>query len=394
MKQYLRTLIISLILAFLVLAVVNYLFDPLGYFRLNDLRTSSFMKDKVWGDIRTSKALALSTVQPETLLVGTSRVGNGFNVKAPAIRRYLGQAYNLALSGGTFDEFDLYVRYAMQYHTPTTLIIGLDYGQFLLNQRKNSLTFMEEISSPQDSLGSLLHRLRYVLWSRALLEMAVMPYSHSLEGVSNVDKKANIIKKFDAYAVTKKTETSIIKRWSWKFNGSYYAQRMASLDQLLADTCAQGIQVKLFISPYHIRQLLLLKIMGLQEAFLNWKGQLNDIYEQHQKVNCPVSLMDFSRISTYTSEKFPSLENKESPPQWFWESSHYKFALGELMIKRLWEIDKDLLNFGVKLDGKVIHHEINASRDELNKYYVSHPELVRELRELVTQQTGQHLLLN
>ncbi len=389
MKRYLRSLALSFLLILLISGSVSYLLDPFGYFRLYGLRTTALLGNRVWGDDQLSKALALPWLRPDTLLLGNSRVKQGFDIDDPDIEKYIGNAYNLAIGGATLDEIDKFTRYAMSYHIPSNLIIGLDFGQFTRVNRAIIPTFMEHDTTIVGRIGGTLHRLIFALWSKNTLMtaagMSYNTYSHYLNGSRNIAAKEKTLREHGSKARSKIIEKFIATQIRHNAYSHAYKSRLDILNQVAGYACKNSIRVKLFISPPHIRQLLLLKVIGLQEQFYSWKRELTHITEQHRVDGCNIDLVDFSGIIEYTTEPFPPTGYLATSPNWYWESSHYKPALGKLIIQRLWDHNNAPHNFGTTLNSATIDREIRSSREELNQYHNSHPKLVKELQNIFAQ---------
>ncbi len=389
MILYLRTLVFSLIVILLTSAAVNYWFDPFGYFRIRGWSTSELLGDRVWGEARTVKALALPAVQVETLLAGNSRVGYGIDVGDVELKRFLGTAYNAFIPGATSDDVDAYVRFAIRNNVPERLLVGLDFGQFYLTNNAVIPSFLGPANSLVDASDSVLSQISLVLWSTSALKstrgMVARPADASLNGVGNITVIEESNREVGARASTQDVEKNIFNGWLRSGGKALYSKRLTLFGEILSEVCSKGVEVKLFISPLHVRQLLLIDSMKLHEDFLSWKRDMTDIVEQQRKAACAISLVDFSRVTSFTSESFPPLGDKKSSLEWYWESSHYKPVLGKIVIQRLWKTGGVPQGFGVDLSGEVIDLEISAARDELIQYRDSHPELVKELREVIMQ---------
>ncbi len=389
MTRYLRSLALSFFLILLISGSVSYLLDPFGYFRLNGLRTTSLLGNRVWGGDRPAKALALPWLRPKTLLLGSSRVKLGFDIDDPEIQNYIGNAYSLSITGATIDEIDKYFRYALSYYVPSNIIIGLDFGQFYIVNHASIPAFMEHDTTVMGRISGTLHRLSFALWSKnALMTAATMyskPHPTNLNGSRNFAGKEKHIREYGSKAKSQKFERSLFKQLKRDKDILIHKERIEILNQLSGYACKNSIRVKLFISPMHIRQLLLLKNIGLQEQLYSWKREVTRITEQYRADGCNIDLVDFSGISEYTTEPFPPNGYSPTSPRWYWESNHYKASLGKLIILRLWDHNNAPHNFGTSLSSATIDREITTSKKELNQYHNSHPELVKELQDNLAQ---------
>jgi hypothetical protein len=164
---------------------------------------------------------------------------------------------------------------------------------------------------------------------------------------------------------------------------SAYRQRIDSLGRLIGDACSRGVELKLFISPVHVRQILLIKAVGVLELFLQWKLDLATVVDRARRGGCKVSLIDFTRISSVTAEPFPERGDTRSSMKWYWDSSHYNPELGLLVIQTLYTVGNGATPFGHALTADNIHREVEEERSELTKYIDAHPDLLQEQEELL-----------
>jgi hypothetical protein len=100
----------------------------------------------------------------------------------------------------------------------------------------------------------------------------------------------------------------------------------------------------------------------------------------------PFPLWDFSGFTELTTEPFPPLGDKETKMRWYWESSHYKKELGDLVLDRMFdykhpdrEVPKD---FGVLLTPENIESHLAWIREGRERWAKQFPEDVREIAEL------------
>lgn len=388
MQAYFRYLIGSFLLALFVVGSVSYLFDPLGYFRIHNTRSDSLIGDRVWGDERTIKVLSLSGLRPDSLLLGTSRVMLGFDLNDPDMQQYLGNAYNLGLPGCKVDEIEKLIRYAFEFHVPNNIIIGLDLGEFVVASSVSMPGFMIHGMTYRERAFNMLRRLSFALWSEdALVGIARMGFkAHSgyLNGTGN-NVNSETLRNRGAMLQSRRLEKMTAEHLLQNNDQDLYQKSMDTLFQTLKYACANNVRVELFVTPLHIRQLLLLKTTGFQEQFYAWKRGLTNMVEQLKDNRCNIGLVDFSGISKYTTNKLPPAGDLVTSPQWYWESSHFKVSLGNLMVRRMWN-DVDVEHdFGVSLNNETIEHEITASREELIQYQKSNPQLAKELQDIVLE---------
>ena len=385
MNTYLRYFFCSLAAIFLLGGALNFALDPLGYFRNHDVHVGTFLGERVWGDDRTAQNLSIDTHRPDTLIAGNSRVKRGFAVDDRQLTERLGVILNLGLPGARFDELDRYIRIVLEDHVVRHLVIGLDLGQFLPDRE------LVGGSTPgpwldADGFPIWLKKLAVALWSKnaflASAKVMFRPYNTTLNGGANSETMLEKLEVSGHRRMTRKVEAHLARRYS-RFDTGVYVERVATLNALLADACLNNTDVRLFISPIHIRQLLLIREVGHLGLFFNWKTQLADMVSQYQKKGCRVTLTDFSTISPYTSEPFPEPGDKQHRMQWYWESSHYNHQMGRVVIDRLWNHDDSHDGFGKNLTAENIAGWLDKERNNLNALVRSQPGLVKEISDLI-----------
>ena len=142
------------------------------------------------------------------------------------------------------------------------------------------------------------------------------------------------------------------------------------------------ITVKLFISPIHARQLEAIRIMNLYPIFEQWKRDLVTILSE-EKAN--YTLWDFTGYNQWTTEAIPA--DPKQTMRWYWESSHYKIALGNKVLDRLFadyfESQQD--DFGVILTSEGIEMHLAQIRWARQAYQRNYPQEIKELKTLAQQ---------
>lgn len=386
MNSFLRCFTYSLVALLLLGAALNFTLDPLGYFRNHEMHIGDFLEGRVWGDERTAYDLSIDTYRPDLLIVGNSRVRHGFAVDDAQLLQQLGTMVNLGLPGGDVDEVDHYVRKVLENKPAIKLMAGLDLEQFLRVQDAAPSPELHGQSVTGSALPVGIQNAVSALWSgnafRASAQLLFTPHNATLNGGSNAEIMLRRINSSGHRSLARRTEARAARHYS-VVDHEVFRERMATLDALLADICLKGTTARLFISPVHIRQLLLIREVGQLNLFFSWKTQLAGMVSQHQQSGCRVTLTDFSIISRYNSEPFPELGDRRHRMQWYWESSHYNYSLGQKIIDRLWQDGAGYNEFGVDLTPANIDRLRHQEQDKISALARSQPGLVQEIRDLI-----------
>lgn len=383
MSLYLKTFLCTLIAVFMAIGLVSYVLDPFGMFRGYGLRTNYLLGERIWEDSRKVKDLSLDRLRPDTLIVGNSRVLKGFDVYDPRLLRQLGNIHNLGLSGANMDELSHYTRLAMRGQSLRTLIIGLDIGQFTEARIQDNSETAESAYLQRLYVVDMVKRFSYTLWSpqaiKAWMGVITQPHSLTIRGAPNFDEDSRTLLASGQRNITLKIEHHVANRLRTT-DWDSYVRRMHLMDALIADACMQGTVIKLFISPVHVRHLVLLNEVGLTEKSFQWKRALTEMVGRHYASGCDIVLLDFGRITAYTTEPFPNVDDRTNIMTWYWDSGHYKPALGLLVLQRLFYNASPSKEFGLSLTSASIEQSFKAERAELYQYIHDNPDVVNDVR--------------
>lgn len=385
MNTYLRVFCLAVPGLFLLGAVINYALDPLGYFRNHGWHDGTFAGNRVWADDRMVFDLSIDAYNPDTLIVGNSRVARGFALDDEQLPERLGATLKLGVRGAQFDELDRYTRRVLTGNSVRHLVIGLDLGQFLQGRDRYVRAEQQRQLESGKTFPGVPNRQIAALWSKtaflASANVVLGVHKSRLDGGANPEVMHERLHGVGHRALTREVEARALRDYP-RFDPGVYTARLTALDRLLADACRKDIAVRLFVSPLHIRQLLLIRETGHFPVFSDWKRELTARVGRHHAAGCRATLTDFSGISRYTSERFPPPGNRQDRMRWYWESSHYHHTLGQMIINRLWESGANHDDFGKRLTPGNISDWLDASASELDALVRDRPLLVKEIRSL------------
>jgi hypothetical protein len=100
----------------------------------------------------------------------------------------------------------------------------------------------------------------------------------------------------------------------------------------------------------------------------------------------PIPLWDFTGYNSLTTEEVPSAEEEGKPMRWYWESSHFKKELGDLVLDRMFDHHEPSRtipdDFGVLLTTKNIEAHLARIRAERQRYHETHRQEIAEVEYL------------
>lgn len=177
-------------------------------------------------------------------------------------------------------------------------------------------------------------------------------------------------------------------------NENKSSESLDTFKQILIFSQANRIDLHLFISPEHARKLVLINQLGLWQEFELWKRNLVTLIAE----NAPeFSLWDFSGFNNITTEPFPALNDSSTQMQWYWESSHYKKEVGNIILGKMLAENTDSQNypadFGIQINSTNIDYWLQQTQLKRNDYIKNNPEITAEIMKMVVDTASKRVLL-
>lgn len=366
MKKYQRYNLLLLTVALLGVSgfgLVNAAIDPYGVMKAPKVKRLNHLKPRKFANVRLFKAIDVIEQQPKTILLGSSRTDWGLDPEHPAFANAQ-PTYNLGLVGPNMYEVKRYFEHALANQPDLKqVVLGLDF--FMFNQYKtNSVDFDESrleqrFIRPQDLLKTLLSTDAL----NASLETVESSFQSDASYLYNSDGMRFVYGGEVKEPMRVRFETSI----SEYLNTEGYYKRFQLSQAFLADLqalvemCeARNIDLKVFISPAHAMQWEALRKAGLWSEFEAWKREVVKI----------TPVWDFSGYNRITTEPVSDRMTH------FWDSSHYRKEVGDLVLNRLFAYEGERVpdDFGVLLTGETIESHLAQIVTDRETWVAEHSE--------------------
>jgi hypothetical protein len=403
--KYVATISVTILL---LVVIFNRIVNPFHIFVGPNIDGFNKIKPEISNYLRMYKAARINQIKPVSIILGTSRGETAIDPLHPGWSNK--GTYNLSLSSSNLYESYRYLQHAHFNHPLRQVVLSLDLMMFNVNGNPDELDFKEgrlAVDSKGKSWkGWILSDIVSTLASSDALEVSIKTIlrqdvsSHGIEpiyldnGMRDESTKNNEIKKFGGH------HKAFLDSEKKYYEGSFYNDFSFSnlqrdnwqiYRQLLMFAHQNNIDLRIAISPYHARQLEIIAIKSLLDVFEDWKTKLVSInYEvatDNDKKIFP--LWDFSTYNTYTTEKVPHVDSETDKMQWYWESSHYKKELGDLVLNVIFDYKKDSHNidhnFGVVITKDNIKSHLGKISEERQQWRDMYPEDVQEIERLIVR---------
>ncbi len=131
----------------------------------------------------------------------------------------------------------------------------------------------------------------------------------------------------------------------------------------------------MFIPPVHALQLEAPRVAGLWEAFEQWKASMGSVGER-----TGIAIYDFSDYSPILTETVS--ESRDSPMKWFFESSHFRPALGEKVLARIMLNQSDPELPGTRLTSTSLPQHLTAILERRELYALRNASEIEWVEEV------------
>jgi len=386
----------------MVLAIVgfNRLINPYALYGGPTIEGINANKTALSSHMRMIKAAAIRQQRPTAIVLGTSRGEYGIDPEHPGWGTQ--SVYNLSLPGANLYEAFRYLQHAQAIQPLQQVVLMLDFFIFNAVKNPNEADFREERLATRADGQPQSFNLEESLSTIASLDTTFA----SIETLAKQNSSGNTI--YLVNGMRKPTHNAINTRKEGGHHKAFLSSEKGYFNihydqfsfkttqrnnwqihqQLLELAHQQGITLHIAISPSHARQFETMAAKGIWDLFEQWKRQLvalNESVAAEQKQK-PFPLWDFSGYNDYTTETVPALGDRETAMQWYWESSHYKKELGDLVLDQIFDYhspEREVANdFGVKLTSKNITAHLAKIRQDRQRWQASHPDDVVEIEAL------------
>lgn len=413
-----RYWLITLLAAVAMLAATigfNIVVDPYGMYRFVEIKGFNHYKPAAYNRVRLAKAYDVRRIKPRSVILGTSRTHLGIR---PAHEGWVEEAqpvYNLAFDGATTKEMFYYLRHAQSVRPLRQVVLGLDTYHLTSAPGSNRPGFDEQLLLQDESLWTKLKvylaDLKLLISFDTVVESitTLRSQSHNEAGWFAADgqRLGEIFfhqpwEDFQArgprYYFDEIDKQEVRYKLEWRIpvklkrNNKHVTDAktddITSLGyiQRIIEFCrANNITLDIFITPSHAHQMEISAATGEWTAIENGKRELVRLVTEDgvkHPWRQPFRVYDFSGYSSITTETLPAVGGKEELKH-YWDSSHFKEGVGDLVLNRLFKNDNAPADFGVMLTSDNIEKALADIRSRQQAYRSIHAEDVELVRNYV-----------
>lgn len=373
-KKFNKLVFLLAISVLFIIGIFNLVIDPYGVWNIVSIYKINASKTDKEPHERFFKAIDIMKLKPKTIFIGTSRTRIGLdpeffqeNIKEPA--------YNLAVASANAHEMLRYFQHTLKNQPNLRrVVIGIDiysFNKFLTDRPGFDDNLMEQKSI---TIKNAIN----VLWTADAFKSSIKTLKNNFTEPDFKDFNHN----------GKSSEMYLERTYVNVKNISYFTHinennlndpevyaRYSLSPDLLNDfrsvvlTCKErNIDFKVFISPSHVTDCEAIRAAGLWPIFEQLKIELSKI----------TPVWDFSGYNSITTE--PISDHMKN----YWDSSHYRKGIGNLILMRLFNIHSDSVpeDFGVLLTTNNLNQHLRKVRKDRELWANQNIALVKYIQNL------------
>ena len=407
MQHYLR-IFFGVTLAIMVLvAACNVLVDPYQMSGATVLQRWTALKPLFGDNHVLGKPFIVRRSQPHAVIFGTSRENHGIDPTHSAWPVPAQQTYNLAMDAANMADIERLFEHASHVTTLEEVVIALDF----LNMFDSSVPGADNfdasllVNDEQSPWTTSLHAARYfVSWPMLRDSLATLAQQDParIEFDSSGRRNSLVFEhaagRFGQHHMFEYSEAKYLQaRLRLPLARRYVPQdaegpTLRHLARILDHAAAAGIHVRLYITPVHARQLEVYRTLGLWQTLEHWKQDVRATAAGAglRQTQQSFDVWDFADYSSLTTEPVPAAGDTHARMQWYWESSHYRKALGDQILQRIFSAVGASVpdDFGVLLNplsAADLQQHLAAIRMRGAAYRAAHPGDVADLERLAAK---------
>ena len=373
----------------------NFIVDPFGRFgmpvisRLNEITYEAGKKE------RRFKLSKSKRMQPDLLVLGTSREDYGINPDDIPIGSVKS---NGATVSQPYRESRLNLDYLSEHEKyPKHILLGLlfeisDVNAKRPNDFNENKLYNNGLEKYSDIFSMYMVKASVKTLSKNLFRVGQAAFNsnglrapqHFISSLNNKGQHKIFVANERHYMKDNHYPLPLCRKHQFVDEITGYS-KMEEIRALLRLAYGHRSDLRMFIGPSHARQWMTINVSGLWEKFEEWKQKLVIINEEEAFAanTVPFPIWDFSGFNTLTSEPVPSDKDKKSRMKYYFESSHYTPALGKLVVRKIYGVsDNSSDDFGVQISSQNIQKHMELLRRKMLRWGQKHPSDVSEIRRV------------
>lgn len=363
-SRFLRVWIVSVAAVAVLVVGINLLVDPYDVFGTPRIEGISILKPAAKNHAMLAKTYQVARANPVTVLIGSSSTHLGLDANARQWPMSMRPVYNYGVPGesATWASFRT-LEEAIAGGSVKNALLFVDFQNFLVPEVRGVGTseddrryhlmadgnvnpdrlmqLAKDMFLSSATMGALLDSITTIIGQSKTNTLNLTPTGSSNAAdfieAARLDGMHTLFAQKDGYELERVTKMDqAISAWRGPLPNLDIVANIITLAH------AHNVKLTVAITPRHVDAMEIYWRFGLWPRVEQFKTELAEMTTKEG-----VTLWDFMDYSTFTTESVPPAGDKRRPTSWFWESTHYKKQLGEVMIESMFGPSQPI--FGVML---------------------------------------------
>jgi len=346
-----------------LIAVVQIAVDPFDIWNTGYLKQYTHLKTGQLSRESISKPLQFASEKPDVVFLGNSRACFGVPPEWPAAPTL--KVYNLSLQAATMGECRDLVDFAISTHKPKTIVLFLN--TVILGNAARHATSVRDPG--YNTRLRMLRRSSFFGFVQAVKETIYS--ADSFNASVQTIKHSRVVPPGDPLFLRGWFKKYGDRTWSrgaylddtWKYNTTLHRamtlqhDSLKELRRIIRTTKRHGIELIIVFEPESADFQLSIAGCNRWDQFNEMKQAIADLHD----------FWDFSTINRVTGTR-----------AYYMDASHYRGAVGRLMLHRLSGTKTGLFEqFGKRISSKTVAAHLEATKAEMEKWKITQSQLFR-----------------
>jgi hypothetical protein len=338
----------------IVVAGINLLIDPYEVFGTPRIGGISLLKPAAKNHALLAKTYQERRAHPVTVLIGSSSTHIGIDAAAGAWPAIMLPVYNYGIPGGYATSTSVAtLRDALAGGGVKNAVVFLDFQNFFGPEQPTSgmtegdrrfhtlpdgtanparmLQVANDMFLSAGTMGALIDSLETIVGQSNpdLLNLAGNGSSTEADfrNAARSDGIHDLFAQKDDFEA-ERADALVKIMAEWKGN----LPNLGLVREMIVLSKAHDVTLTLVITPHHADALEIYWRNGLWPRLEQLRTELVAMVAEQGGA---VSLWDFMDYSDFNTESIPAAGDRKTQTHWFWEPTHFKKQLGEIMIGRM-----------------------------------------------------------
>lgn len=351
-RSFLWIWIITLTGLAILVGGINLLVDPYDVFGTVRISGISKIKPAAKNHAMLAKTHQIGRAHPVTVVIGSSSAHIGIDASDREWPAAMQPVYNYGIPGYYSTSASLRtLQEAVTGGGVKNAVVFLDFQNFFSPERPSAepgederryRTALDGTPNPHRPLQMANDMFLSLATMGALVDSLTTVFSQVRSGALNLspdgssneadfinaaraDGMHDIFAQKDEFEVDRAVRLKqILAGWTGPL------PNIGIIADIIAYAAANQVGLTLVLAPHHADAFEIYWRYGLWPRVEQIKTELAEVAAAGN-----VTLWDFMDYSSFTTEGVPPAGDRRSPTSWFWEPTHYKKQLGQLMIQRM-----------------------------------------------------------